>query len=175
MASARVNAVYYPSWKVYKGKPPSCLDVSVTTHVFYAFVRYVCQIRGAAAHTDDSEPSVNEDGTLRVCLYRIPRNMVQRDAHSVMDCSSSINGATLRKKSTAKKAASRHSQSSRAKTRTSRPSCRSAAVQEARSSPIWLPTLLPGRHLRWGLVNSATAMGLTGSIVRLVLSDAGSS
>ena len=39
MSQARVNAVYYPSWRVYKGKPPSCLDLSVTTHVFYAFVR----------------------------------------------------------------------------------------------------------------------------------------
>lgn len=35
----RVNAVYYPSWKVYKGKPPSCINVHSVTHIFYAFVR----------------------------------------------------------------------------------------------------------------------------------------
>ena len=39
MSETLANAVYYPSWKVYKGKTPSCLDVSVATHVFYAFVR----------------------------------------------------------------------------------------------------------------------------------------
>lgn len=116
-------------------------------------------------------PSVNEDGTLRVRLYRIRRNTVQRDAHSMMNRSSSITGATSRKKSTAKRVASRRSQGSRARIRTSRPSCQSAAVQEAPSSPIWLPTQLPGRHLRWVLANSATAMGLTGSIVRLFSSQ----
>ncbi|KAG9250753.1 glycoside hydrolase superfamily [Emericellopsis atlantica] len=46
--SSFANAVYYPSWKVYKGKPPSSLDVRVATHAFYAFVR------------------VNENGTLRL-------------------------------------------------------------------------------------------------------------
>lgn len=39
MPSSVVNAVYYPSWKVYKGKLPSGIDLSVATHVFYAFVR----------------------------------------------------------------------------------------------------------------------------------------
>ncbi|KAK5994586.1 Chitinase 1 [Cladobotryum mycophilum] len=44
---AYVNAVYYPSWLVYKDKPPSWLDVGNITHVFYSFM------------------GVNEDGTLR--------------------------------------------------------------------------------------------------------------
>ncbi|CAH0044114.1 unnamed protein product [Clonostachys solani] len=43
-----VNAVYYPSWKVYNGKPPSCLNVQATTHILYAFIR------------------VNEDGSLKL-------------------------------------------------------------------------------------------------------------
>ncbi|KAF4982658.1 hypothetical protein FZEAL_1765 [Fusarium zealandicum] len=45
--SRYANAVYYPSWRVYKERPPSSLDVSAVTHVFYAFV------------------GVNVDGTLR--------------------------------------------------------------------------------------------------------------
>ncbi|KAF7559432.1 hypothetical protein G7046_g4714 [Stylonectria norvegica] len=47
MALQYANAVYYPSWRIYKNKPPSCLDTKAITHIFYAFV------------------GVNEDGTLR--------------------------------------------------------------------------------------------------------------
>ncbi|KAK3376924.1 glycoside hydrolase superfamily [Lasiosphaeria ovina] len=42
-----INAVYYPSWRVYKGLPPSSLRLDCVTHVLYAFVR------------------INEDGSLR--------------------------------------------------------------------------------------------------------------
>ncbi|KAH8651151.1 glycoside hydrolase family 18 protein [Xylariales sp. PMI_506] len=45
--SCMVNAVYYPSWKVYKGYPPSTIPLQDVTHIFYAFAR------------------VNADGTLR--------------------------------------------------------------------------------------------------------------
>ncbi|KAM5353904.1 hypothetical protein ACJ41O_000554 [Fusarium nematophilum] len=45
--SKYANAVYYPSWRVYKERPPSSLDTASITHIFYAFV------------------GVNEDGTLR--------------------------------------------------------------------------------------------------------------
>lgn len=38
MSGQYANAVYYPSWRVYKERPPSSLDVSSITHVFYAFV-----------------------------------------------------------------------------------------------------------------------------------------
>jgi chitinase len=48
MSTSFVNAVYYPSWMVYKNKPPSSLQLQVITHIFYAFV------------------GVNEDGTLKV-------------------------------------------------------------------------------------------------------------
>ncbi|KAL2760940.1 glycoside hydrolase family 18 protein [Sodiomyces alcalophilus JCM 7366] len=47
MSQGFANAVYYPQWRVYKGFPPSALNVSQASHVLYAFV------------------GVNEDGTLR--------------------------------------------------------------------------------------------------------------
>ncbi|KAI1477328.1 glycoside hydrolase family 18 protein [Daldinia eschscholtzii] len=43
-----INAVYYPSWRVYKGFPPSSLQLDCIDQIFYAFVR------------------LNEDGTLRL-------------------------------------------------------------------------------------------------------------
>lgn len=48
MALPFVNGVYYPSWRVYRGYNPSYLQLDVTSHVYYAFVR------------------LNEDGTLRL-------------------------------------------------------------------------------------------------------------
>lgn len=33
-----VNAVYYPSWHVYRDKPPSSMDLASITHIFYSFV-----------------------------------------------------------------------------------------------------------------------------------------
>ncbi|EEH34600.1 endochitinase [Paracoccidioides lutzii Pb01] len=32
-----VNAVYYPNWRIYDGKPPSSLSLGYVSHVFYAF------------------------------------------------------------------------------------------------------------------------------------------
>ncbi|KAI2778726.1 glycoside hydrolase family 18 protein [Daldinia loculata] len=43
-----INAVYYPSWRVYKGFPPSSLQLDCVNQIFYAFVR------------------LNEDGTLKL-------------------------------------------------------------------------------------------------------------
>ncbi|OTB02245.1 glycoside hydrolase family 18 protein [Hypoxylon sp. CI-4A] len=34
-----VNTVYYPSWRVYKGFPPSSLQLECVDQIFYAFVR----------------------------------------------------------------------------------------------------------------------------------------
>ncbi|KAI3320369.1 glycoside hydrolase family 18 protein [Xylariaceae sp. AK1471] len=42
-----INAVYYPSWRIYRGFPPSSLQLECVNRVYYAFLR------------------VNEDGTLR--------------------------------------------------------------------------------------------------------------
>ncbi|KAI1401148.1 glycoside hydrolase family 18 protein [Hypoxylon fuscum] len=42
------NAVYYPSWRVYKGFPPSTLQLDYVNQIFYAFVR------------------LNEDGSLKL-------------------------------------------------------------------------------------------------------------
>ncbi|KAL9125576.1 MAG: hypothetical protein Q9217_005241 [Psora testacea] len=36
-ASAFLNAVYYPNWRVYRQQPPSSLNLSYITHIFYAF------------------------------------------------------------------------------------------------------------------------------------------
>ncbi|UNI14736.1 Chitinase [Purpureocillium takamizusanense] len=47
VSGSPVNAVYYPSWKLYDGKPPSIVQAEVVTHVYYAFV------------------GVHENGTLR--------------------------------------------------------------------------------------------------------------
>jgi chitinase len=46
----RVNAVYYPNYRVYRGDTPATLNYDCITHVFYAF-----------AH-------VNPDGGVYVCL-----------------------------------------------------------------------------------------------------------
>lgn len=34
-----INAAYYPSWRVYKNEPPSCMKLNMISHVFYAFAR----------------------------------------------------------------------------------------------------------------------------------------
>lgn len=38
------NAVYYPSWRVYRQQPPSALSLGHITHVFYAFAQFVTSI-----------------------------------------------------------------------------------------------------------------------------------
>ncbi|KAL8366380.1 hypothetical protein RB595_004921 [Gaeumannomyces hyphopodioides] len=38
MSRQYINAVYYPNWRVYKGLPPSALQVKCITHIYYAFV-----------------------------------------------------------------------------------------------------------------------------------------
>ncbi|KAI0846247.1 glycoside hydrolase family 18 protein [Daldinia vernicosa] len=43
-----INAVYYPSWRVYKGFPPSSLQLDCINRIYYAFVL------------------LNEDGTLKL-------------------------------------------------------------------------------------------------------------
>lgn len=35
-----VNAVYFPSWKIYQDKTPDTLDALAITHIFYAFIGY---------------------------------------------------------------------------------------------------------------------------------------
>ena len=36
-----VNAVYYPSWHVYKGRTPAQIPTDTITHIYYAFIRYI--------------------------------------------------------------------------------------------------------------------------------------
>ncbi|KAM0276908.1 hypothetical protein ACHAQH_006280 [Verticillium albo-atrum] len=47
MSGGFANAVYYPSWIIYKGISPSSLNVTQASHILYSFV------------------GINEDGTLR--------------------------------------------------------------------------------------------------------------
>ena len=35
-----INAVYYPNWRVYRQQPPSSLNLSYITHIYYAFAKY---------------------------------------------------------------------------------------------------------------------------------------
>jgi hypothetical protein len=63
MSNQYINAVYYPSWRCYKERPPSCLDTASITHIFYAFIGYVSK---AQWFSQANASSVNEDGTLRV-------------------------------------------------------------------------------------------------------------
>lgn len=57
-----VHGAYYPSWKIYRGKAPSSMNVSVLTHVFYAFVRV--QDDGAVCHLDEkADTQLPVDGT----------------------------------------------------------------------------------------------------------------
>ncbi len=36
-----INAVYYPNWRVYRGQPPSSMNLKFISHIFYAFAWYV--------------------------------------------------------------------------------------------------------------------------------------
>ena len=33
----RINAVYYPNWRIYRQQPPSSMNLRYITHIFYAF------------------------------------------------------------------------------------------------------------------------------------------
>lgn len=61
------NAVYYPSWRVYRQQPPSALSLGHITHVFYAFALYVTSISvlkgNSCAYISNS---VRQDGTIYV-------------------------------------------------------------------------------------------------------------
>ncbi|CEF79098.1 hypothetical protein FGSG_04143 [Fusarium graminearum PH-1] len=53
MPTQYINAVYYPSWRCYKERPPSCLDISSITHIFYAFVGQVSSFKQHFQAIDD--------------------------------------------------------------------------------------------------------------------------
>lgn len=67
--SLPINAVYYPNWRVYKGFPPSSLNLKYVTHVFYAFAWVRNQ--GHLFFSDeyaDTEFDINGDGSVKGCL-----------------------------------------------------------------------------------------------------------
>ena len=45
-----INAVYYPNWQVYKGFPPSSLNLKCVTHIFYAFAWCVIASLSSLSH-----------------------------------------------------------------------------------------------------------------------------
>ncbi|KAJ5613845.1 hypothetical protein N7528_007499 [Penicillium herquei] len=71
-----INAVYYPSWRVYRGELPSSLNLSIISHVFYAFLRYAlwCTLLKACidlcvtrrAHEDGSIYFLDENSDTRM-------------------------------------------------------------------------------------------------------------
>lgn len=71
------NAVYYPSWRVYRQQPPSALSLGHITHVFYAFAQYVTSISvlngNSCAYISNS---VRQDGTTYVSgFFRFGNNV----------------------------------------------------------------------------------------------------
>ena len=42
-----INAVYYPSWRVYRQQPPSSLNLDYITHIYHAFARSDWVIAGS--------------------------------------------------------------------------------------------------------------------------------
>ncbi|KAK0610769.1 glycoside hydrolase superfamily [Immersiella caudata] len=74
MSTGRINAVYYPSWRAYRGVTPATLPVDSITHILYAFIRYVHNLThlpfpGPKPDVDIiSVLRINEDGSLRVRL-----------------------------------------------------------------------------------------------------------
>ncbi|KAK7408084.1 hypothetical protein QQX98_009739 [Neonectria punicea] len=69
--SQYINAVYYPSWRVYKDKPPSCLDVASITHIFYAFVGV--NVDGTLQGLDEWADQDKEVDGVKGCLAAIAK------------------------------------------------------------------------------------------------------
>ncbi|KAI1105632.1 glycoside hydrolase family 18 protein [Jackrogersella minutella] len=63
-----INAVYYPSWRVYKGLPPSSLQLDCVNQVFYAFARLDAAdgtLKFLDEFADCTKPADGEAGCLR--------------------------------------------------------------------------------------------------------------
>ncbi|XDG00444.1 hypothetical protein ABKA04_000059 [Annulohypoxylon sp. FPYF3050] len=62
-----LNTVYYPSWRVYKGFPPSSLQLPCIDQVFYAFVRLNADgtLKYLDEYADLTKPVDGETGCLR--------------------------------------------------------------------------------------------------------------
>ncbi|KAJ9314020.1 CAZyme family GH18 [Paecilomyces variotii] len=74
-----VHGSYYPSWKVYKGQTPSTLDLTATTHVFYAFLRLLPN--GDIQHLDEkADLEYPTDGT-KGCLNALSLLKRERFPH----------------------------------------------------------------------------------------------
>ena len=57
-----VNAVYYPNYRIYRQQPPSSLDISAITHIFYAFTKV--DAGGKITFSDEwADKQIDVDGT----------------------------------------------------------------------------------------------------------------
>lgn len=66
-ASSRfVNAVYYPSWRIYRQQPPSSMNLAYATHAFYAFAR-LRHDGTVYLHDEYADTQIDVDGT-KGCL-----------------------------------------------------------------------------------------------------------
>ncbi|KAK4447324.1 glycoside hydrolase family 18 protein [Podospora aff. communis PSN243] len=67
MSTGRINAVYYPSWRAYRGITPATLPVECITHIVYAFIRM--NEDGSLRHADERADTIlpvdGETGALR--------------------------------------------------------------------------------------------------------------
>ncbi|KAL9602181.1 MAG: hypothetical protein Q9219_002045 [cf. Caloplaca sp. 3 TL-2023] len=73
--SARMNAVYYPNWKVYSNSPPSALNLEYITHLYYAFA--FLKPDGTICLSDEyADTQIPVDGT-KGCLNAL-RNLKQQ-------------------------------------------------------------------------------------------------
>ncbi|KAI0834466.1 glycoside hydrolase family 18 protein [Hypoxylon sp. FL0890] len=64
---APINAAYYPNWRIYKGFPPSYLQLDCINRVFYAFVllNEDGTLRSLDEYADFTKPADGEMGCLR--------------------------------------------------------------------------------------------------------------
>ncbi|KAH7062514.1 glycoside hydrolase [Macrophomina phaseolina] len=85
-----VHGAYYPSWKVYRKQPPSCMNLRVISHVFYAFVRV--REDGTAYHLDEkADTQLPVDGTAG-CLHALTK--LRTDSHPNVKLLLSVGGGS---------------------------------------------------------------------------------
>ena len=63
------NAVYYPNWAVYSGRPPSFLNLPFISHIFYAFAWYLPSCPKTYTLSIDRHNRPGSDGTISVGVF----------------------------------------------------------------------------------------------------------
>ncbi|KAL1634156.1 hypothetical protein SLS56_002459 [Neofusicoccum ribis] len=84
-----VHGAYYPSWKIYRKKAPSCMNLDIISHVYYAFVRLRAD---AVQHLDEkADTQLPVDGT-HGCLHALTQ--LRRDQHPHLKLLVSVGGGS---------------------------------------------------------------------------------